>query len=66
MTIAKSGGQVPRNSCANPIQDHVAMAQQVGLRGTPLIYLDTGERIPGYRDAESIVDMVSAGEPYKP
>jgi len=64
MTTAKAGGQVPTKSCSNPIEAHVELAQQVGLRGTPLIYLDTGERIPGYRDATSIVQQVSSGEPY--
>jgi len=64
MTTAKSGGQIEPMRCDNPIEEHVALAQQVGLRGTPLIYLDTGDRIPGYRDAASVVDMISAVEPF--
>ncbi len=66
MTTAKSGGRVPPSSCSNPMQTHVALAQQVGLRGTPLIYLDTGERIPGYRDAATIVEMIQSKEKYIP
>ena len=66
MTTAKAGGRVPPSSCVNPIEQHVALAQQVGLRGTPLIYLDTGERIPGYRDAATIVDMVTSNEKFVP
>lgn len=66
MTTAKAGGQIPPDSCVNPIEDHVALAQQVGLRGTPLIYLDTGERIPGYRDATTIAEMVTSQEKFTP
>ncbi len=65
MTTAKAGGQVPESSCSNPIESHVQIAQEVGLRGTPLIYLDTGERVHGYREAAVLAEMVNAGQPYK-
>lgn len=64
MTTAKSGGQIPPATCVNPIEDHVALAREVGLRGTPLIYLDTGERVPGYRDAQTLVQMVTSQEKF--
>ena len=63
MTVAKSGGEVPEASCDNPIEQHVALAQQVGLRGTPLIYTDAGERIPGYRDPAELARSVLDSEP---
>lgn len=65
MTIAKAGGEVAQKACSNPIESHMAMAEQVGLRGTPLIYLDTGQQIPGYRAAADLVQLVNAGEPAK-
>ncbi len=64
MTVAKSGGQVPDATCETPIAHHVAIAEQVGLRGTPLIYTDAGERIPGYREPAELVRMVEASEPW--
>jgi len=64
MTVAKAGGQIEEKSCANPIEDHVQVAQAVGLRGTPLIYLDTGERVHGYREAKILANMVNDGTPY--
>jgi len=64
MTTAKSGGRVPSASCENPMEMHVALAREVGLRGTPLIYLDTGERVPGYRDAVTLVEMVTSNEKF--
>lgn len=63
MTIAKTGGQVPEASCENPIQSHVDLARQVGLRGTPLIYLDNGTKIPGYQPAAELVKMIEGSEP---
>lgn len=64
MTTAKAGGQIDPASCNNPIEQHVDVAQQVGLRGTPLIYLDTGERVHGYREASILAKMVQDGTPY--
>lgn len=63
MTVAKSGGSVESAICENPIQEHMDLANRVGLRGTPLIYLDDGTKIPGYRPAAELVKMIEASEP---
>jgi len=63
MTIAKTGGQVPSATCENPIESHMALARQVGLRGTPLIYLDNGTKIPGYQPAAQLIEQIQASEP---
>jgi len=63
MTRAKAGGRIDAKSCDNPIESHVALAERVGLRGTPLMYLDSGERIPGYREATIIANMIHGSEP---
>ena len=63
MTIAKSGGRVPSATCQNPIESHMAVARQVGLRGTPLIYLDNGTKIPGYQPAGELIRMIEESEP---
>ncbi len=63
MTIAKTGGRVEDATCENPIQSHVNLATQVGLRGTPLIYLDDGTKIPGYRPAAELIRMINSSEP---
>ncbi len=63
MTVAKSGGRVDSAVCENPIQSHVDLANRVGLRGTPLIYLDDGTKIPGYRPAAELVRMIESSEP---
>lgn len=63
MTNAKAGGKIDPKTCANPIELHVALAEQVGLRGTPLIYTDSGEKIPGYREASALAGMVNGSDP---
>ena len=64
MTAAKAGSRVPDATCETPIEEHVALAESVGLRGTPLIYTDAGERIPGYREPAALVQMVGASVPW--
>ncbi len=63
MTIAKTGGQVPVKTCEHPIESHMAIARQVGLRGTPLIYLDNGTKIPGYQPADQLIQQIQNSEP---
>jgi thiol:disulfide interchange protein DsbC len=65
MTVAKAGGKVATSNCTNPIESHVALATQVGLRGTPLIYTDSGVRIPGYREPAELVSIVKESTPYE-
>jgi len=63
MDNAKAGGEIEPKSCDNPIESHVALAERLGLRGTPLIYTDSGEKIPGYREASVLATMVNGSEP---
>ncbi len=65
MTNAKAGGVIEQLTCDNPIEKHVELAQQVGLRGTPLIYTDSGEQLPGYREAKVLAELVLSKEPLK-
>lgn len=62
MTAAKAGATIEPATCENPIESHMALAERVGLRGTPLIYLDTGERVPGYREPGELAAMVNEGD----
>jgi len=63
MDIAKAGGEIVPKTCDTPIEKHVELAQRIGLRGTPLIYIDSGEKIPGYREAATLATMVNESEP---
>jgi thiol:disulfide interchange protein DsbC len=65
MTDAKLGKNIKSATCENPINEHIALAQQVGLRGTPLIYLDSGQMVNGYRPAEQLVEMIKGSSAVK-
>jgi len=63
MTAAKAGEPVVEKTCETPVETHYELAGKVGLRGTPLIYLDNGTALPGYREASVIVQMINTSEP---
>ncbi len=65
MTAAKRGDKIEKKTCENAIAQHIELARKVGLRGTPLIYLDSGEIINGYRPANQIVPLIEKSEPLK-
>jgi thiol:disulfide interchange protein DsbC len=48
MTKAKSGETIESKTCDNPVDEHMALGVELGLRGTPAIITDSGELIPGY------------------
>jgi thiol:disulfide interchange protein DsbC len=49
LTRAKLGGEIPEvAACNTPIQAHWDLGRQIGVRGTPAIFSDTGELIGGY------------------
>jgi len=45
--------------CDNPIKDHLALARQIGISGTPAIILETGEMLPGYVPVEKLVQEMN-------
>jgi len=54
MTRAKRGETVPKLSCDNPVKEHMALAEKLGLTGTPFTITDTGEKIAGYAPAAKL------------
>ncbi|MDH5516771.1 MAG: DsbC family protein [Gammaproteobacteria bacterium] len=60
MTEAKKGKQITSASCDNPIQKHMQLGREFGIRGTPAIVLDSGEMVPGYRPAKDVIKMLNA------
>jgi len=54
MTDAKAGKDVPAQSCNNPVDSHMALADSMGLNGTPALILPDGELLPGYVPADRL------------
>ncbi len=48
LDIAKAGGEVEEKTCDNPIAEHLKLARELGVRGTPAIILEDGQMLPGY------------------
>jgi len=48
MTEAKAGRLIPKKTCKNPVKDHMALGNKIGVTGTPTILLEEGVRLPGY------------------
>lgn len=55
MTLAKQGDSIEARTCDNPIDAQMRIAQQLGVRGTPLLILDDGTLQPGYVSAAQLV-----------
>ena len=60
MTKAKSGAMPEKRDCQNPIRQHMALAQRLGLRGTPYTITDTGRAISGYMPAPELFESLEA------
>ncbi|REJ70855.1 MAG: DsbC family protein [Proteobacteria bacterium] len=59
LTSLKAGVEMPINDCAgNPIAEHYALGNRLGVRGTPAIVTSDGQLIPGYRPAADIAALL--------
>ncbi len=60
LTEAKlgKGFEGPRD-CSNPVMDHLRLAAELGLRGTPAIVLPDGELIPGYQEPAQLLKALA-------
>lgn len=55
MTKAKATGFIQENlKCEAPIEAHLALGEQFGVRGTPAIVMQNGELLPGYLPADEL------------
>ena len=55
LDIAKAGGDVEQKKCNNPIAEHLEIAREIGIRGTPAIMLENGELLPGYVPYDKLI-----------
>ena len=62
LTAAKSGKTIEEKTCDNPVDEHMQLGEQLGLRGTPAIVTDTGEMIGGYVEPKRLASQL-AGTP---
>ncbi|RUO58524.1 bifunctional protein-disulfide isomerase/oxidoreductase DsbC [Pseudidiomarina insulisalsae] len=61
MTAAKSDQRLQAASCDDPVDEHFALGNKFGVRGTPAMVLPSGELIPGLVDASRLLTMLKQG-----
>ena len=63
LTRAKQGGEVVGKGCKDtPVARTYALGQELGMRGTPGIFTDRGEYLPGYYAPSQLVEKLKALE----
>lgn len=55
MTDAKAGKKIANKQCENPIATQYELGRQLGVQGTPAIFLPSGKVIPGFVPAERLI-----------
>lgn len=55
MDKAKQGLNIKEKTCENPVDNHMRMAEQLSVTGTPTIILEDGGRLPGYVNAAQLL-----------
>lgn len=58
LTKAMATGDIERKNCANPVQEHMALADKVGVSGTPTLVLEDGAAVPGYVPASRLAVLL--------
>lgn len=48
LTDAKAGKNIPELTCDNPVKEHMALGELMGVTGTPTMVLEDGNVLPGY------------------
>ncbi|MES9942877.1 MAG: DsbC family protein [Candidatus Thiodiazotropha sp. 6PLUC1] len=54
MTLSKAGEDVDSKSCDNPVLSHFELGKLLGVTGTPAIFLESGDMLPGYIPAKKM------------
>jgi thiol:disulfide interchange protein DsbC len=52
MTRSKAGEKLSKKECDNPVEQHLALGKRLGVNGTPAIFLESGDMLPGYVPAQ--------------
>ena len=59
LTDAKAGKTIEEKQCDNPVAAQFELGRQIGIRGTPAIYLENGKALPGYLPPNQLIQAAS-------
>ena len=55
----KTNRYLPNSSdCINPVEEQLAISKQLGVNGTPSIFLENGSNIPGYQEPNELLNSI--------
>ncbi len=60
LTSAKKDQKVPAKTCANPVDEHMKLAEAFEVKGTPMIVTEKGNIYPGYLPAKQLVEALES------
>lgn len=58
MTDSKLGTNVAAKSCDNPVGEHFEAGRRLGVTGTPALFLESGQMLPGYIPPKRLKQML--------
>jgi len=58
LTAAKKDQKVPTKTCDNPIDEHMQLAEEFKITGTPMIVSENGNIYEGYKSAKKLVEAL--------
>lgn len=62
MTQAKLGKEIEKKTCENPVKAEYELGQAVGVSGTPAIFFEDGELLPGYLPPDRLMAYLKKKE----
>ncbi len=65
LTTAKRGQSVPDAECPNPVRQHMALADAMGVNATPTLITAKGSLVPGYMKPDQLLAQLQAEQAAK-
>jgi len=72
LTFAKGGAKLEqlqalaqvddKTSCSKAVDRHLNKAREIGISGTPTLFMEDGQIIPGYVPASRLIQMLKSGD----
>ena len=60
LTAAKKDQKIEMKTCDNPVDEHMALAANFDVKGTPMIVTEKGTIFPGYLPAKELLERLKA------
>lgn len=63
ITAAKRGDKVAKApKCDSPVKSQIDLGMQLGVRGTPAVFTESGKQIGGYLPAKELIKQATSGK----